>query len=613
MAEEHLDSRPINFRQWLPWLEIFRGFQVAVDYKKLLLAAAGILVMATWWWFWSLVFYKSRDKPEVSAYPTANYQPTDNTLTKEQIEQAGKEKAWTKFRDDRRKWDLLHEAAGTEVVWTDAGDLADNLDDYNAIIASPAYKEVMERIRQGDGSHRTFTLQGRVYEMRPKPYGKLSTWPWFEDRGPNQYLLVAGKVHPWQEGQFASWFVSNQVPVLIEPLVKFMRPVFYFFHPPVGFWNYIYLTIVLVGTLAIWALFGGMITRMAAVQIARREKIGISEAFRFTWNRWTAFFSAPLIPLGIILVIVLLTILYGAFHLIPFFGDIVVDGLLWWLILVAGFAMTVLLIGLVGWPMMYATISAEGSDSFDALSRSYSYVYQNPWSYLWYAVVALVYGMVLIFFVGLFGSLTVFLGKWGVSQTPAVDWLNRNPNYLFVYAPEAYGWRDLLMQDSPAWKEGAVQPELLRQYFLDNPQMHWWNRVGAFLVSVWLYLVFLLVLGFGYSYFWTASTVIYLLMRRKVDDTELDEVFLEEEEPEHPYTEPPPEEKAEPGAEHVPGPVHAAPAVTMVEPPALKPSAPVVAEPAPARSDTAANPMATPTATPPREGDGSPSAVNPNP
>src|SRR5262249_1345918 len=56
----------------------------------------------------------------------------------------------------------------------------------------------------------------------------------------------------------------------------------------------------------------------------------------------------------------------------------------------------------------------------------------------------------------------------------------------------------------------------------------------------WLYLIFLLVVGFAYSYFWSASSIIYLLMRRKVDDTELDEVHLEEEDMEEPYTAPAP-------------------------------------------------------------------------
>src|SRR5262249_14133271 len=67
---------------------------------------------------------------------------------------------------------------------------------------------------------------------------------------------------------------------------------------------------------------------------------------------------------------------------------------------------------------------------------------------------------------------------------------------------------------------------------------HWYNKVGAVMVAFWLYVVFLMVIGFGYSYFWSASTIIYLLMRRKVDDTEMDEVYVEEDEGEEAYSMP---------------------------------------------------------------------------
>ena len=66
----------------------------------------------------------------------------------------------------------------------------------------------------------------------------------------------------------------------------------------------------------------------------------------------------------------------------------------------------------------------------------------------------------------------------------------------------------------------------------------WYSYLGAFMVAFWLYLAFLMVVGFGYSYFWSASTIIYLLMRRKVDDTEMDEVYVEEDEEEPTYSMP---------------------------------------------------------------------------
>ncbi len=187
---------------------------------------------------------------------------------------------------------------------------------------------------------------------------------------------------------------------------------------------------------------------MAAVQLARKEKISLGEAIRFTTSRYLSFLSAPLIPLVFVGIVAIFLLIFGLFHLIPVFGDIVVDGLGWPLVLLAGLAMAVVLVGLVGWPMMYGTISAEGSDSFDALSRSYSYVYQSPWHYIWYGLVALAYGAIVVFFVGLMGSFTVYLGKLGMSPTASIV-SSRAPEYLFVYAPTSFGWRDLLLGNVP--------------------------------------------------------------------------------------------------------------------------------------------------------------------
>src|SRR5262249_27963494 len=102
------------------------------------------------------------------------------------------------------------------------------------------------------------------------------------------------------------------------------------------------------------------------------------------------------------------------------------------------------------------------------------------------------------------------------------------------------------------------------------------NHVGAVLVAIWLGLFFLLVLGVGYSYFWSASTIIYLLMRKQVDDAELDEVYFEEDEQEDYATGPP-------AAASKPAPPPASPGLTMVESPALRtPPAPAPAPPPPA-------------------------------
>lgn len=560
MAEEKVELRDINYRQVMPWTELFRGFQVALDPKKLLLAAGGILVMAIGWFFLSWAFFSIQTEPTWGDGKEGTYG------------------SWAAFQKERKNWNLLNEAAGTIATVYSPDDLAESDDEYKQIKTQfdKISEATKDEIAKGKRGPVEITIQGKnsdgqtidkTVRVASKPYGKMSLMPWSEDRGDNPYLLVTGQVGPrgvpWDKGQFWDWLLTKENPVLLEPLVKFLRPVIFLLNPNALFLNKVYFFLALLWTLATWAFFGGAITRMAAVQLTRKEKISLGEAIKFTKSRFTSFFTAPLIPLIGVALFVILLILFGVLHLIPLVGDIV-DGLGWPLVLLAGLVMAVILVGLAGWPMMYATISTEGSDSFDALSRSYSYVLTNPWHYIWYALVALAYGAVVVFFVGFMGSLMVYLGKWGISQTPFISasYVNREPEYLFQYAPTSFGWRELMLQGSSTID--------IHGNYADPDQWHVWNKIGAGMVAIWLYLLFLMIVGFGYSYFWTASTIIYLLMRRKVDDTEMDEVYVEEDEGEESYSMP----ITAPTSTTGNAPAGGTTSLTMVEAPPSAPASP---------------------------------------
>src|SRR3990170_3699390 len=56
MPEEKSELREINYKQLFPWIELFRGFRIALDLKKLALAAAGLVVMVAGWRVLSLPF-----------------------------------------------------------------------------------------------------------------------------------------------------------------------------------------------------------------------------------------------------------------------------------------------------------------------------------------------------------------------------------------------------------------------------------------------------------------------------------------------------------------------------------------------------------------------------
>jgi hypothetical protein len=165
--------------------------------------------------------------------------------------------------------------------------------------------------------------------------------------------------------------------------------------------------------------------------------------------------------------------------------------------------MALILIGAaVGWPLMYATISTEASDGFDGFSRAYSYVFSRPWHYLWFAVVALVYGAIVVTFVYVVASLLAYLSAAGVASSLG----NRSTGALLLGAPDSVGGPGLLT--------GRPLGEL---------------NIGTYFAGAWMQTVAVLVSGFVTSYFWTAATVIYLLLRQVDDATDFHEVYMPDE------------------------------------------------------------------------------------
>jgi hypothetical protein len=601
MAEEKYESRELNLRNSLPWLELFRGFQIAIDPRKLLLAAAGIFVMSLGWWALSYVF--DTRKPDWDDYRTKALAKASES--KDSDEKAALAAEWGKYRADLDDWNVRHRAAGAadsndEI---EAGDVADNYQEFVELQQLSGDKKEPA----GSGSEITPSQAARdkaaLYRLTEpkgkrvkKVSGEMRTLPWSENRGPNPALLLAHRSGGAEAGHVIDWLVSTEAPVLLEPLYKFLRPVVYFLHPKAGFLTRIYFLLIIVWTLAVWSLFGGAITRMAAVELARREKVGIADAVKFAYRRWLSYFFAPLFPLIFVAILVVVTMIPGVIDLIPIVGEIV-NGILWPIILVLGLLMAVVLVGLVGWPMMSATISTEGTDSWEAVSRSYSYIFSAAWHYIWYSVVAILYGAIVVLFVGFMGSLTVYLGRWALAQTPFSSKLNREPSFLFVYTPTSFGWRELLLTDGrlegqPLVSNGEINAAAYDKYTgrdtsYDGPdRMKWYNQVGAWLVGFWVSLFFLMIVGFGYSYFWTASTIIYLLMRKKVDDAELDEVYLEEEEHDGFFTPPKPTAPAPPPPTAPVGKTTSS--LQMVEAPSLRLGATQPGQPASAPPPTQA-------------------------
>lgn len=244
MAEDKVEPQVFTWRQMLPWTAIFQGFRVAMDINKLLLAAAGILVMAFGWWLLALVFFSGRPEPELGKYTARSENQEAN---------------FREFKADLEAWNVLHSAAGPadSTATIKSADVADSYAEYELI------DRLVQNSALSDDEKKAVTpaLQAKAALVKQgvkKPSGRLRTWPFFENRGPNPYLLatgqagLAGRNVPWETGHFWEWFITLEVPVLLEPLVKLLLPVVYFFNPKADLLSRLYFLLVTATTLATW-------------------------------------------------------------------------------------------------------------------------------------------------------------------------------------------------------------------------------------------------------------------------------------------------------------------------------------------------------------------------
>ena len=292
---------------------------------------------------------------------------------------------------------------------------------------------------------------------------------------------------------------------------------------PVSYWigNKLFFTALFAWYLVVWAIFGGAICRTAAIHVTRDEVISPRQALKFSLKALPSFIGAPLIPFLMVLFLGVLIALMGLVLYIPYVGPMLSGALLVVPMLMA-LLMTFLVVGsIAGSGLMYPTIAVEGSDAFDALSRALSHVFAAPWRLIFYCGVGIGYGALTYYFVRLFVfimlSLVHFFAGW------------------FLVGNAGRNWES--MWPTPEMSHLAYHPEW-------SNMSNWGVTVGAGISVFWIYLAMSLLGAYVISFYFSASTIIYLMMRRKVDATEMDAIYMEAVEEQAPET--PAPAKAEP-------------------------------------------------------------------
>lgn len=239
----------------------------------------------------------------------------------------------------------------------------------------------------------------------------------------------------------------------------------------------------------VWSIFGTAIARHVALKLIGEEAPGLVGSALYGARKWLAAFNSVAFVLLGILALSIPGALLGL--LMRTEWGLALAGAVWPLVLAGAVVLAILAIGLVaGWPLMVGSVGVERGDSFQAISTAFSYLYQRPLHYAFYALVALAVAIPALAAAGLFADATSTLALWAASFGMGHD-------------------------------RTAAVLEGMQSAAADAP----W---GLKALGFWSRGLESLLGSFGWGYFWSIATAAYMLLRHDVDGTELDEVVIDE-------------------------------------------------------------------------------------
>ena len=260
--------------------------------------------------------------------------------------------------------------------------------------------------------------------------------------------------------------------------------------------------------LILTAIFGAVVARMAALHATRDDRASLAESLRFVLPRWWSFLLTPLVPL---LLIGGVALLMGAGGLVlfnpPAWGIDIAGGLLFIVAILCGIiVMGTILLSAAGIHLVYPATAVNGSDLFDAIARAFNYVLNRPWRWLFYNAIVLLQGCIMYLLLALALGIVIwavqhFTGMWVFTATDLGG--NRFETIL------------------PASQSAGLS------YEVDYAALDWSGKAAAFLVRCWMFLTIALLPAFLVSYYFSANTWIYILLRRDADGIEFEDVMID--------------------------------------------------------------------------------------
>ncbi len=250
-----------------------------------------------------------------------------------------------------------------------------------------------------------------------------------------------------------------------------------------------YVTFCALWCTAVLGFFGGVLSRRAAIELGQRTIAPWGETVRVVGGRMSSYMWVTGMQLVAVALLLIIPFVLGLFSRL---GPLaIVTGFLLILCLPLAFVVgRVVLSIFICFPLAVVAISCEkNADAFEGYSRSNNYFFQRP-----------------------------VLATLCVLALAAVGWIGSTLIYWWLLA----GWH--WIRDAYLGGAGYNALELMAGSGIGDTK----NSVHAMRITEWILrggaIVRFFFVAFWFSYFWSGAAAVYLILRRSVDNTLLDEI-----------------------------------------------------------------------------------------
>ena len=257
------------------------------------------------------------------------------------------------------------------------------------------------------------------------------------------------------------------------------------FHWFISLYGFLLMYVLCIG--------GGAIARTQACWHSRAQRLSASDAIDYSLFRWRELLGAVASPAIFVAAITVVLMCMGLILLnIPWLN--LIGGLLYGISLALGFVVAIVAVGYaVCCPLLIPSVVIEDCSGGEAIQRSYAYLFSKTLQmagYLAILLIALVLGFLIV---RLVANLTLDITESLVGK----------------------GTFNLSLHGAGSLQDVAV-PNL-------SVELH--ESVTGMLIGLWETVVYDLMIGWIFSGFFSASAMVYLLMRNKCDGQDTREIW----------------------------------------------------------------------------------------